>query len=273
MLQSGRRLQVPRPDCGRGSIRLNHGNPARTRIRNARPSGRPVAAGRPGGGLGRRGRRPARCCCGSACSRRKSRAARSSTSRSRTRPTSRSACSTARPSRSPTRLAVGQAGRGQLLGLVVRPVRRRGAVLQDAARRNAGRFTFIGVNVQDQDADALAFMRKYGITYPNGSGNAGPDLDPVRHARRTRDLLHCARRAAGAQVEHADRRRPGPVPGRAAACQRRSTWLRRCWSSCDGCTRSRQSSSSAGAPCCGSTVRPRGELGQVAPALQGNHSS
>jgi cytochrome c biogenesis protein CcmG/thiol:disulfide interchange protein DsbE len=47
-------------------------------------------------------------------------------------------------------------------------------LLQDAARRNADRFTFIGVNVQDVDADAQAFMRKYGITYPNGSRNAGP---------------------------------------------------------------------------------------------------
>jgi cytochrome c biogenesis protein CcmG/thiol:disulfide interchange protein DsbE len=47
-------------------------------------------------------------------------------------------------------------------------------LLQDAARRNADRFMFVGVNVQDQDADAQAFMRKYGITYPNGSMNAGP---------------------------------------------------------------------------------------------------
>jgi cytochrome c biogenesis protein CcmG/thiol:disulfide interchange protein DsbE len=47
-------------------------------------------------------------------------------------------------------------------------------LLQDAARRNANRFTFVGVDVQDQDADALAFIRKYGITYPNGAQNAGP---------------------------------------------------------------------------------------------------
>jgi cytochrome c biogenesis protein CcmG, thiol:disulfide interchange protein DsbE len=46
-------------------------------------------------------------------------------------------------------------------------------LLQEAARRNGDRFTFIGVNVQDQDSDALTFMRKYGITYPNGSKNAG----------------------------------------------------------------------------------------------------
>jgi cytochrome c biogenesis protein CcmG/thiol:disulfide interchange protein DsbE len=30
------------------------------------------------------------------------------------------------------------------------------------------------VNVQDIDSDAQAFIRKYGITYANGSGNAGP---------------------------------------------------------------------------------------------------
>jgi cytochrome c biogenesis protein CcmG/thiol:disulfide interchange protein DsbE len=47
-------------------------------------------------------------------------------------------------------------------------------LLQDAARRNADRFTFIGVNVQDVDADAQAFLRKYAVSYPNGSGNAGP---------------------------------------------------------------------------------------------------
>jgi cytochrome c biogenesis protein CcmG/thiol:disulfide interchange protein DsbE len=48
------------------------------------------------------------------------------------------------------------------------------AVLQDAARRTAGQVTFVGVNVQDTDADAQAFMQKYGVSYPNGSGNAGP---------------------------------------------------------------------------------------------------
>ncbi len=47
-------------------------------------------------------------------------------------------------------------------------------LLQDAARRNADRFTFVGIDVQDQDADAQAFIRKYGLTYPNGAGNAGP---------------------------------------------------------------------------------------------------
>jgi cytochrome c biogenesis protein CcmG/thiol:disulfide interchange protein DsbE len=47
-------------------------------------------------------------------------------------------------------------------------------VLVDAARRYGDRVTFVGVDVQDVDSDAQAFMRKYGITYTNGSGNAGP---------------------------------------------------------------------------------------------------
>jgi cytochrome c biogenesis protein CcmG/thiol:disulfide interchange protein DsbE len=34
--------------------------------------------------------------------------------------------------------------------------------------------TFVGVNVQDLDSDAQAFVRTYGISYANGSGNAGP---------------------------------------------------------------------------------------------------
>jgi cytochrome c biogenesis protein CcmG, thiol:disulfide interchange protein DsbE len=46
--------------------------------------------------------------------------------------------------------------------------------LQAAFRRNGDRFTFLGVNVQDTDADAQAFLRKYGVTYQNGSDNAGP---------------------------------------------------------------------------------------------------
>jgi len=47
-------------------------------------------------------------------------------------------------------------------------------VLQDAARRHADRIVFIGVNVQDVDSDAQAFIRKYGVSYPNGSQNTGP---------------------------------------------------------------------------------------------------
>jgi cytochrome c biogenesis protein CcmG/thiol:disulfide interchange protein DsbE len=47
-------------------------------------------------------------------------------------------------------------------------------VLQDAARRNADRVVFVGVNVQDIDSDAQAFLRKYGVSYANGSKDTGP---------------------------------------------------------------------------------------------------
>jgi cytochrome c biogenesis protein CcmG/thiol:disulfide interchange protein DsbE len=47
-------------------------------------------------------------------------------------------------------------------------------VLQDAARRYGDRVTFVGVDVQDLDSDAQSFLHKYGITYANGSANAGP---------------------------------------------------------------------------------------------------
>lgn len=47
-------------------------------------------------------------------------------------------------------------------------------VLQNAARRYGDSITFVGVDVEDLDSDAQGFMRKYGISYLNGSGNAGP---------------------------------------------------------------------------------------------------
>jgi cytochrome c biogenesis protein CcmG/thiol:disulfide interchange protein DsbE len=47
-------------------------------------------------------------------------------------------------------------------------------VLQDAARRYGDNITFVGVDVEDLDSDAQGFLHKYGITYLNGSGNAGP---------------------------------------------------------------------------------------------------
>jgi cytochrome c biogenesis protein CcmG/thiol:disulfide interchange protein DsbE len=47
-------------------------------------------------------------------------------------------------------------------------------LLEDAARRNVDRVTFVGVDVQDLDADAATFLKKYAVSYPNGSGNAGP---------------------------------------------------------------------------------------------------
>jgi len=46
--------------------------------------------------------------------------------------------------------------------------------LQAAFKRNADQVTFVGVNVQDTDDEAQAFLRKYGVGYLNGSGNAGP---------------------------------------------------------------------------------------------------
>ena len=47
-------------------------------------------------------------------------------------------------------------------------------VLQNAARRYGDSITFVGVDVEDLDSDAQGFLQKYGITYLNGSGNAGP---------------------------------------------------------------------------------------------------
>ncbi len=47
-------------------------------------------------------------------------------------------------------------------------------VLQDGARRYGDSITFVGVDVEDIDSDAAGFLHKYGITYLNGSGNAGP---------------------------------------------------------------------------------------------------
>ena len=47
-------------------------------------------------------------------------------------------------------------------------------MLQSASQRYAGRLTIVGVDVQDTQADALAFLKEFGITYPNGDGNAGP---------------------------------------------------------------------------------------------------
>jgi cytochrome c biogenesis protein CcmG, thiol:disulfide interchange protein DsbE len=46
--------------------------------------------------------------------------------------------------------------------------------LEAAWRRNSSWVSFVGVNVQDHDPDAQAFLRRYGISYPNGAGNAGP---------------------------------------------------------------------------------------------------
>lgn len=47
-------------------------------------------------------------------------------------------------------------------------------VLQQAATQYGNRFSFVGVDVEDLDSDAQSFLKKYGVTYPNGSENAGP---------------------------------------------------------------------------------------------------
>jgi len=54
------------------------------------------------------------------------------------------------------------------------PCKDEAPMLEAAARRNGARFSFIGVNVQDTDADARAFIARYGVTYPSGAGDAGP---------------------------------------------------------------------------------------------------
>jgi cytochrome c biogenesis protein CcmG, thiol:disulfide interchange protein DsbE len=42
------------------------------------------------------------------------------------------------------------------------------AALERAARAYAGKVYFVGVNVQDTDANARAFLARHGVTYPNG---------------------------------------------------------------------------------------------------------
>jgi cytochrome c biogenesis protein CcmG, thiol:disulfide interchange protein DsbE len=41
-------------------------------------------------------------------------------------------------------------------------------VLQSASVRNDNRIQFVGVDVQDTDSDAQRFLRRFGVTYPNG---------------------------------------------------------------------------------------------------------
>jgi cytochrome c biogenesis protein CcmG/thiol:disulfide interchange protein DsbE len=54
------------------------------------------------------------------------------------------------------------------------PCREEAPILEAVWRRNRDWVTFVGVDVQDVDSDARAFIKEFGITYPNGSGNAGP---------------------------------------------------------------------------------------------------
>jgi cytochrome c biogenesis protein CcmG/thiol:disulfide interchange protein DsbE len=54
------------------------------------------------------------------------------------------------------------------------PCRDEAPILEAAWRRNRERIALVGVDVQDTDEEARAFLRGFGITYPNGAGNAGP---------------------------------------------------------------------------------------------------
>lgn len=47
-------------------------------------------------------------------------------------------------------------------------------VLEDGWQRYRDRVTFVGVDVQDSNTDALAFLQKFHVSYPNGASNAGP---------------------------------------------------------------------------------------------------
>ncbi len=54
------------------------------------------------------------------------------------------------------------------------PCREEAPLLESTWQRNRERLSLVGVDVQDTDEDALAFLREFGITYPNGAGNSGP---------------------------------------------------------------------------------------------------
>jgi len=54
------------------------------------------------------------------------------------------------------------------------PCREEAPLLESTWQRNRERISLVGVDVQDTDQDALAFLREFGITYPNGAGNSGP---------------------------------------------------------------------------------------------------
>ena len=47
-------------------------------------------------------------------------------------------------------------------------------VLEAGWQRYRDQVSFVGVDVQDTDADALTFIQKFHVSYPNGAGNSGP---------------------------------------------------------------------------------------------------
>jgi cytochrome c biogenesis protein CcmG, thiol:disulfide interchange protein DsbE len=46
-------------------------------------------------------------------------------------------------------------------------------VLEQGSRQYRDRVTFIGVNVQDNEPNAREFLRRFGVTYPNGMDTSG----------------------------------------------------------------------------------------------------
>ena len=53
------------------------------------------------------------------------------------------------------------------------PCREEAPLLEATWKKYRDRVAFVGVDVQDTEAEARAFLRQYGITYPNGAGNSG----------------------------------------------------------------------------------------------------
>jgi cytochrome c biogenesis protein CcmG, thiol:disulfide interchange protein DsbE len=53
------------------------------------------------------------------------------------------------------------------------PCEEEAAVLEQGSRAYRDRVTFIGVNVQDTDPLAREFLRRFGVTYPNGRDASG----------------------------------------------------------------------------------------------------
>jgi cytochrome c biogenesis protein CcmG/thiol:disulfide interchange protein DsbE len=47
------------------------------------------------------------------------------------------------------------------------------ASLERSAKRYAGRATFVGIAVQDTERNAREFIRRFGVTYPNGLDATG----------------------------------------------------------------------------------------------------
>ena len=47
------------------------------------------------------------------------------------------------------------------------------AALERASKQYGGRVAFVGVNVQDTESNARAFLRHFGVSYPNGRDASG----------------------------------------------------------------------------------------------------